>query len=146
PVAARHVLLAGRRAPVRRRSRQDVMPIRLVAAAVDDLALLAQGRVLADLVVLAVEIVDRLGDHDSLGVLPGTVADTIARVDGLGAVARLGAEVGAPRALAHARRCRERLAVLVRARDPAQVGPVADADARYEERHIGRLRGGDADC
>ena len=52
-----------------------------------------------------------------------------------------GAQIRAPRAVAGAGSRGERLAVLVGAREPAEVGPVARTGARDEETHLILLRG-----
>ena len=91
PVVAGQVV-AGERA-VQVRAGQDVVPVRRVAAAVDDLALLGQRVLLAQLVAVAVQVGDARGYDDALGVLPGAGADAVLGIDGLGAA---GAQVRAP--------------------------------------------------
>src|SRR5919108_416305 len=98
PVAAGPVLAGWKRAAVRRGAGEDVVPVGRVAAAVDHLALLIERRLLGEMVV-AMQLVDILGDDDALGVLPWAAPDAIARVDGLGAAHGLRAEVGAPGAV-----------------------------------------------
>ena len=51
-----------------------------VAAAVDDRAVLVERGLLGE-VVVAVELLEVARDHHALRVLPGTVADAVARVD-----------------------------------------------------------------
>ena len=46
--------------------------------------------------LLAVQLVDILGDDSPLALLPGTVADAVARVDGRAAVGGLRAQIGVP--------------------------------------------------
>ena len=75
------------------RAGQDVVPVRRIAAAVDRLALLVQRGLLGQVVAVAVQIGDALGDHRALGVLPRAVADAILGVHGVRA---LRAEIGAP--------------------------------------------------
>src|SRR4029077_516389 len=82
PVLAGAIVRAGERGTVRLRAREDVMPVRLVADAVVDVALLAECRLLGEIVGGAVQVSDVLGDHDALGILPGSLADAVARIDG----------------------------------------------------------------
>src|SRR5690606_8047614 len=117
---------------------QDVVHVRRVAAAVDLLALLAERRFLAEIIVLAMQVLDALGDHHALGVEPRPAADPVARVHGLAALGRR-AEVCAPRLAAGADGLRELLAMRVRAFETAEVGAVAWTFARDEEAHV-RMR------
>src|SRR4051812_29208898 len=85
--AARPVLagaiLGGRERPAFRcRARQRVVPIRREADTGDDEATLAHRVVEAELVVVAVQIVDAGRDDRALEVLPRAVADAVARIDG----------------------------------------------------------------
>src|SRR5215831_7895148 len=138
PVAAGPVLAGWKRAAVRRGAGEDVVPVGRVAAAVDHLALLAQRGLLAN-IVLAVQLVDILGDDDALGVLPRATPDAIARVDGRGPAHGLGAEVRPPGAVTSPRRLRQRLAMPVRALEAAEVRPMAGAGAGDEKGHGGLL-------
>src|SRR5690606_7470434 len=131
PVRAR--VLRGR--AVLERAGQDVVHVRRIAAAVDLLPLLAERRFLAEVVVLAVQVLDALGNHHALGVVPGPAADAIARVDGLPAALGRRAEVCAPGLVAGADRGCELLAVRIRAPEPAQAGAVPGTFARDEEAH-----------
>ena len=136
-VLAGHVLVGRKGFAVRRRAGDDVMPVRLVAAAVDDLALLRQIVLLAELVVGAVQIVDAGGDDHALGIHPRPLADAVARVHRAGALRRQIRMPGlGPRA---DRRC-EILAMLVGAGKPAEIGALARPGAGDEETHIGLLR------
>src|SRR5262245_40516842 len=82
PVAAGPVVAGREGPPIGLGSRQDVVAVRRVAAPVDGLALLVQRRLLADLVVGAVQVVHALRDRLALRVLPGTLADAVASVHG----------------------------------------------------------------
>src|SRR3981189_1165987 len=98
PVVA-GLILAGRKgAAGRGRAGQGVMAVRGVAAAVDYLALVGQRSLLGQ-IVGAVQPVEILCDGNSLGVLPGSTADAIARIDRRLAVRSLGAGVGVPSAI-----------------------------------------------
>src|SRR5947207_12312826 len=101
------------------------MPVRGVAAAVDEVALLGQVGLLCQ-VVLAVQLVDIFRDDDALGVLPRPLADAVAGVDGGFAVGRLGAEIGVPRTAAGAGRLRQLLAMLVGAFEATEIGALAN--------------------
>jgi hypothetical protein len=57
------------------------MLIGRVAAAFDRVALFGERGLLGEVVGLAVQFVDVLGDNDALGVLPRAIADTVARID-----------------------------------------------------------------
>src|SRR6185312_5063500 len=81
------------------------------------------------------------GDHHALDVLPWSLADAVARIDGGLAVGGLRREIGVPDlGGAKTRRLRQRLAVVVGAGDAAEIAAIADATAGQEERGIGGLR------
>jgi hypothetical protein len=82
-----------------------------------------------------VQVGDIAGDHHAVEVVPGSLADPIARVDRGLAGARLRAEIGAPGAVARADGLGKLLAVRIGARQPAEIAPIADRLARDEERH-----------
>src|ERR1700760_115579 len=127
PVLAGAILARRKRRAVRLRSRQHVMAVRRVAAAVDDVALFAERGLLAQIVGGAVQISDILRDHDALRVLPWSLADAVARVDRGLAVGFLGREVGMPALHAgsiEARGLRQFLAMVVGASDAAEIGAV----------------------
>jgi hypothetical protein len=73
------------------------MPIGLIAAAVDGVAVLVNGgffvQVIAVTLIVPVQVGDVSGYLDALGVVPGPGADAVAGIDG---ICTLGAEVGAP--------------------------------------------------
>src|SRR5437764_640496 len=93
-------------------------------------------------IVLTVQFVDILRDDDALGVLPRTLADPVARIDGGFAVGRLGAEIGVPSAAARAGRLGQLLAMPVGTFEAAEIGALANGGARHEEAHAGLLRVG----
>src|SRR5262245_16354652 len=117
PVAAGTILARRQRTAIGLRTRQDVMSVGRLGASVDRFALLAQRRLLVDLVVGAVQVVDVLRDHLALGVLPRPAADAVARIDG-GAALR--AEIGVPRAAAGTGALGQRLAMAVGALDATE--------------------------
>src|SRR6185503_16248676 len=80
PVLAGAVFTSREGFAVGRRAGERVVPVRLFVPSVDDLALLTQRSLLGEIVLVAVQIVDALGDHDALGIGPGAFADAVARV------------------------------------------------------------------
>src|SRR6202011_1739567 len=68
---------------------------------------LGQRRLHAELVVVAVQIVDILRDDLAFKILPRPVSNTIAGVDGLCAARCLGAEIGTPGLAARTHRLRQ---------------------------------------
>jgi hypothetical protein len=131
PVIAGQVEIAWKCPAVRLRSGQHVVLVEWLEHAVEGLALLGNRRLLGDLVIGAMEIVDVLRDDFAVGILPGASPDAIAGVDG--ATGKVGAEVGAPSVLSCPRRLGQRLAVLVSARQAAKVSALAGTDAGDEE-------------
>ncbi len=86
---------------------------------------------------------DILGDHDALGILPGSLADAVARIHGRLAVGCLCREIGAPNldsGSIGARGLRQCLTVVVGTGETAEVAAVADAGRGQEETGVGRLR------
>ena len=119
------------------------MTVRRVAAAVDDVALFGERGLLGEIVAGAVQIGDILGDHDAFRILPGALADAVARIHGRLAVGGLRREVGVPgldSTCAGARGLRQRLAMIVGAGKAAEIAAIADAVAGQEEAGVGRLR------
>src|SRR5262249_6088584 len=94
----------------------------------------------AEFVVVAVKIVDVLGDNLAFEILPGAASDAIAGIDGLRAAGCLGAEVGAPGLVARARGLGQRLALTFGSLQAAEVGALARPAAGDEEGHVRRLR------
>src|SRR5215213_9624490 len=93
PVAA-GLVVAGREAgAVRLRTREDVVLVRLVAAALHAFAFLGQRRLLVEVVARPVQVGDVLGDDCTLRVLPWALADAVFRVDRRGT---LRAEIRTP--------------------------------------------------
>src|SRR5580704_10697683 len=75
PVPAGGVAAGGGEEALRVRPGQDVVLVGGIAAAVDDLALLGQRRLLGEIVRARVEILHALRHHHAFGVLPRTLAD-----------------------------------------------------------------------
>src|SRR5262245_2095857 len=137
PVVAGEVHVAGPGGAVHLRAGQHVVPVRRHAEAGHHGAALGQGVLGAELVVVAVQVLDAGRDHGALEVLPGALADAIAGVDRAALRALIGAEIGAPGLAARAGRGRELLAARIGARKPAEIGALARPGAGDEERHIG---------
>src|SRR5437660_290413 len=86
PVAAGSVL-AGRKGPsVHLRARKNVVSIGRVANAGNHGPALGQRHLHAEFVVVAMKIVDVLGDDLVFEILPGAASDAVAGIDGLRAV------------------------------------------------------------
>src|ERR1043165_8408731 len=96
PVAAGAILGGRKRPALRCRARQHVVTIRREADAGNDLAALTQRVVEAELFVVAMQIVEAGRDDLALEVLPGAIADPVARIDRRLAGGPFGAGIGAP--------------------------------------------------
>src|SRR5262249_15194179 len=121
PVVTGLVLTRRKRSPVGLRAGQGVVPVGGVAATVDDIALLGQRRLLAD-VVVAVQFGDILGDDRPFVVLPRTFTDPISRIDRRLTVRRLGAEIGVPGMAPCSDSLGQLLADPIRPRQAAEIG------------------------
>src|SRR5882672_10440735 len=133
PVAAGGVAAGGGVQAHRVGAGEDVVLVRRVAAALDRVALLVQRRLLADVALAGMQLADVTRHHHALGVVPGALADALARVDAGVAARQRGAEVRLPVRLLRARGLGERAAVRVSAFQAAEVGAVALAGAGDEE-------------
>ena len=136
PVAAGHVGRVGKLRAVGLRAGEDVVHVRRIAAAVDHGALLGERGLLGQ-VVRAMQFGDVLRDDHALGIGPRAFADAVAGID---PARSLRAEVGAPRLAAGAGGLRQRLADLVGAIEPAEIGALAGPGAGDEEAHAALLR------
>jgi len=116
--------------------------VRLVASAVDRLALFVKRELLVNAVAVALnvsmQIVDVLSDRGSLGVVPGTIANAIAGIHRLIAGSG-GAEISPPGPIAGPRCLGERLAVTIGSRQPPEIGSIPQTHAGDEETHSLRL-------
>src|SRR6478752_6486214 len=83
PVVARAVLAGWKRPAVGLRAGQDIVAVGRVAGARDHRAALGERGLRAQLVAVAVQIIDALRDDLVFEVLPGTVADTVTGIDRL---------------------------------------------------------------
>src|SRR3954452_21399227 len=140
PVAAGAVLAGRESAAFRGGPGEHVMAVRSKADAGNDLAPLGQRRVHGKCIVVAVQIVDVLGDGFAFEILPWTVADAVARIDRRLAVGGLGAEIGAPGLSARAVALRQLLAMLIGALEAAEIGALAGPRTDDKECHVRRLR------
>jgi hypothetical protein len=104
-----------------------------VAAAVDDTAAFGQTRLLGQIVAVAVQVLDALGDQHALGVVPGARANAIPSVDY--AVLPCVAQVCPPGEIATSHRLGQRLTIGVGPGQTSQVSTVAGTIASDEEGH-----------
>src|SRR5207244_596144 len=141
PVLAGAGVAGGKGGAVGLRSRQHIVAVRRVAAAVDHLALLGKRGLLGEIVARAVQVGDILGDDCALGVLPRALADAVLRIHRWLAIGRLRGEIGAPDLRrAEPRGLRQCLTMIIGASQTTEIAPVADAVAGEEETGPGRLR------
>src|SRR5581483_5207155 len=133
PVAAGGVTPGGREHALRVRAGQDVMFVRLIASALNWLRLLVEGCLLGDIDLLGVKLLDIVGDHHALGVLPWTLADAVACVDASLAARLRGAEIGVPVGAGRAGRLGQRLAVRVGTRQTTKVTALAGIHASHKK-------------
>src|SRR3954471_24347548 len=140
PILAGLVVTRGKCAAVGLRNREDVVPVRRVAAAVDDLALLAERGLLGEVVGRPVQVGNVLGDHSALGVLPRSLADAVARGDGWLAVGGLRGEISAPGLAAGPAGLGQLLALRIGPLQATEIGAFTRTVGGHEERHVGRLR------
>src|SRR6266540_2064624 len=94
--------------------------VRCVAASVDDVSLFGQRGLLVEIVV-AVQVGNIASNNDPFGVLPRPFADALARVDRRRARGRTRAKIRTPGVIPRAGGGGQRLAMLVRAREPAEI-------------------------
>ena len=111
PVLAGPVVIPWEDRAVELRSGQDVVHVGTIAPTLDHQAVFVERALLAQVVVIPVQIVDILGDLDTPRVVPWTAPDPVPSVD-WGSVARgTSAEIGSPRALPRTGGPRQSLAV-----------------------------------
>src|ERR1700737_5363274 len=134
PVAAGRVAARGREMALRVRARQHVMGVDGIAAARDRLALLGQRRLLGDIVGVGVKVLDALGYHYTLCVLPRAFADAVARTHSRFAARLCRAEISPPIGVVRSCAWGSALAWRAGALDTAQVGAISFTHAGYEER------------
>ena len=136
PVAAGAVLAGGEGGSIGLRAGQHIVAVRRIAAAVDDLAFLAQRSLLGEIVRPAVQLGDVLGDDDALGVPPRAFADAVARVHRRLAVGGLRRQISAPDLGTCASRLGQGLAMPVGTSKAAEIAALAGAVAGEEEAHV----------
>src|SRR5215510_12037828 len=90
-------------------------------------------------VVVAVQIVDILGNDDALGVLPWTLTNSVARIDCRLICGRARTQVGAPGFVAGSDSSRKPLANCISSGESPQVGAITRAAACDKEAHIRRV-------
>src|SRR6185312_6928190 len=79
-VLAGHVLVRRERVPLGSRAGQDVVLVWPVTTTGNYFAFFGEIVLLAELVVRAMQVIDAGRDHDAFDVLPGALADAVARV------------------------------------------------------------------
>src|SRR5205807_3717927 len=111
------------------RAGENVVVVRGEAEARNLAAALGERGVGPELVAVAVQIVDAGGDDHALEVLPGTLADAVAGVDGLGRVRHVGvgAEISVPGLAAGTGAGGELLALRIGAFEATQVAALVEA-------------------
>ena len=114
------------------------MTVRRKAHARNDLAPLGQRRVHAKLVVVAVQIVDVLSDDFALEILPRTIANAVARIDGRLPVGSLGAQIGTPGLSSRAMALSQLLTMLVGAVKAARARPRSCERPSSQRREVRR--------
>src|SRR4051812_41274982 len=82
PVAAGTVFAGCKRAAIRLRTGESVVAIGRVTDAGNHLAALGQRSLNAELIVVAVQVIDVLRHGFTFEILPRTIADTVTRIDG----------------------------------------------------------------
>src|SRR5262249_59927901 len=135
PIPAGTILTWRKGAAFGSRTSQHVVTVWCKAHAGDDLAPLAQRRVHAELVVIAVQIVNALGNYLALEVLPRATANAIARIDGSLALGNLSAQIRVPGLSPCAVSLGQLLTVAVGSLEPTTISPFAWSKARNKKRH-----------
>jgi hypothetical protein len=138
PVLAGPVVSPRKGGTVGLRASQDIVAIGCIPATVDHVTLLRQRGLLGQLVG-AMQIRNVLGDNNTLGVLPWSLADAIARIDGWLAVSSLGRKIGMPGLASDARGLGQFLTMIVGAGETAEITAIVDALAGDKEGRIGLL-------
>src|SRR5262245_38293421 len=85
------------------------------------------------------QLLNALGHYNPLGILPWPFADAIARIHPCVTARCRGAQVCFPTGLGGPRRLGERRAMRIGSLEATEVGAIALANARDEERHRGLL-------
>ena len=115
------------------------MLVGLVASAVDRHALFVERELFVNAVAVTLNVAMQVGDvlsnNGSLGIEPGTIADTIPGIYRRLAAGGSGAEVRPPGSTAGPRSLGERLAVPIGSRQTAEIGSIPGARAGNEEPH-----------
>jgi len=147
PIVASMVLAVSIGSAIRLRAGQHIVSVRSVPHSVHHLTLLVQRRLLEKIAAesrqfkrVSVEVGLPSGDLLSSRVVPGTLPDSVARVDRRLTVFGLRTEVRAPGVVARPRCCGEHQAMRIGSRQAAEIGSIADAYAGHEKSHGVPLR------
>ena len=143
PILTRRVGGVGRHPSIETCASQNVVCVGRVTATVHHRALLSEAVVLGQFVVVAVQVINTGRDDDTLRVDPRSLADTIARADGLNIALRLLTQVSVPRLARHTGRFSEALTVTIGTGQSTKLGAVAAANTGNEKTHrLQRMVGG----
>src|SRR5262245_54989138 len=139
PVPTSHVLACRIGRAVELRTGQNVVLVRFIATSVHPVTFFVQCSFLVDIDTLQVQIGDVIRDLYSLGVVPGTLANAIARIHGRLATFGAGTEVGLPGAVTRSNSLSQLLAVRVGSLQSTEISPIARSFAGNEKSHRGLL-------
>src|SRR5215467_4958333 len=140
PVSTGEVHVSRKGMTVLVRTGQDVVHKGCVTGDFNGLTLLIKCCLLSDLVVVAVKVGDTGGDYHALGVLPGSIADAVTRVNRVRAATRIRAQIGPPRLITRAYRLRQRLTMRICTGQSTKVTTLARTSACHKEGHVSLLR------
>jgi hypothetical protein len=115
------------------------VPVRRIAATVDDFALFGNRRLLTQ-IILTVQLCEILCDNDAFRVGPWALSDAVARANSRLSVRRLRAEICVPSVTTCSGGLGELLAMLISSVQPAEITSLAGYNAGDNERHRGLLR------
>src|SRR5207302_1247993 len=105
--------ITGRCGAVHLGPRQNIVPVGIVTPSVDYLAFLTERGLLAELVFVTVEIGHVFRHTFAFGVVPGALANTVARIDRRLTIGSGGAQIGVPGTVGGSRSGGQSLAVLI---------------------------------
>jgi hypothetical protein len=86
------------------------------------------------------KVCDAGGDYHALGVLPGSIANAVTRINRVRAAASICAQIGSPGPVARAYRLRKCLAMRICTGQSSKVTTLAQASASNKEGHVSLLR------
>ena len=134
PVTASTIPIPGRQCAVQLRPGQNVVAVRTVAPAINNLAFFIQGCFFAE-IVIPVQFVNIIGDDNAHGIMPGTRADAIASIDCYLIILSLSAQISTPGTVSGANGRSQGLAISVGAGQAAQISAITGNAAGNEKPH-----------